>query len=140
MRVTEEMSFTDYWYDPRFQDKRPDMHASLRRAFGDNIYYRDDSTGEWNQADSHHSHPDGTPNLRNVDHDTHVDRVLTSDDFIYWGGSGPLIPMSFRESICKGGQGHKCKFPRELVHRCIAWLRTYNETGYRADPLDWDRR
>ena len=140
MCVSEAMSFSEYWQDHRFHDKHPNMRASLRRAFGDNIYHQNDVTGDWNQADSHHSFPDGTPNPKNTCHDTRVDRVLVSDDFIYWGGSGPKIPASLRDDICKGGQGHKCKFPEELVQGCIAWLRARDEAGYRGDPLDWRRR
>ena len=139
MRVTEAMSFNDYWQDPRFRLKRPDMHSSIRSAFGDSIYHRNDVTGKWNQVDSHHSYQHGTPNAKNICHDTSVDRVLVSDDFVYWGRSGPRIPVSFRDEICKGGQGHRCRFPADLVSRCIAWLRGLNETGYRGDPLDWDR-
>ena len=41
MRVTETMSFNDYWSDPRFRSKRSDMYASRKKAFGDNIYYKD---------------------------------------------------------------------------------------------------
>lgn len=138
MCVTEVMSFNEYWQDPRFHAKRPHMRASLRRAFGDNIYYQDAVSGEWNQLDSHHSCQDGTPNPKNICHDTSVDRVLVSNDFIYWGGHGPLLPGPFRDAICKRGPGHKCNFPVELVHRCIAWLRGAGETGCCGDPLDWD--
>ena len=137
MRVTEAMSFTAYWQDPRFRIKRPAMRASTRRAFGDNIYHRDDVNGSWHQVDSHHSCEDGTPNAKNIRHDTSVDRILVSDDFIYWGGSGPRLPLSFRDDICKGGQGHKCRFPAEVVSRCITWLRDLDDKGYRGDPLDW---
>ena len=139
MRVTEEMSFNDYWQDRRFRLKRPNMRASIRSAFGDNIYHRNDATGEWNQVDSHHSYQDGTPNAKNIRHDTNVDRVLVSDDFVYWGSCGPRIPLSLRDDICKGGQGHRCRFPTDLVARCTTWLRGCNEKGYRGDPLDWDR-
>ena len=138
MRVTEKMTFNEYWQDSRFQKKHPDMHASIRNAFGDNIYHRNDATGKWIQANSHHSLEDGTSNCRNIDHDTRVDRVLVSDDFIYWGGHGPDIPISFRREVCKGRPGHKCNFSVEIVAKCIEWLRSF-EKGYRGDPLEWDR-
>ena len=139
MRVIETMSFNDYWQDPRFRVKRPNMHTSIRRAFGDNIYHRNEVTGEWHQVDSHHSYQHGAPNAKNISHDTSVDRVLASDDFVYWGNSGPRIPLTFRDEICKGGQGHRCRFPDAVVSRCIAWLRGLKESGCRGDPLDWDR-
>lgn len=139
MRVTEEMTFNEYWRDPRFREKRPDLHASIRKAFGDNIYHRNGVTDKWHQADSHHSCGDGTPNCSNVIHDTRVNRVLVSNDFYYWGGQGPEIPASYRRDICKGGPGHKCNFSAEIVAKCIAWLRSF-EKGYRGDPLDWDKK
>lgn len=140
MRVSETMSFNQYWKDPRFHDKRPDMHASIRNAFGDNIYCHNDVTDKWSQLDSHHSCQDGTSNPENIRHDTRVDRVLVSDHFTYWGGSGPSIPTSFGDDICKRGSGHRCHFPDELVEGCIAWLRSLNETGYCSDPSDWNKK
>ena len=140
MRVSEAMMFNEYWRDPRFRDKRPDMHASIRRAFGDNIYHRNETTHRWYQADSHHSSEDGSPNNRNVKHDTHVDRVLVSNDFVYWGGAGPEIPVSFRRELSQGRPGHKCNFPEDFVAECVAWLRSLDETGYRGDPLDWNQK
>ena len=138
MRVSEVMSFNEYWQDLRFRDKRPDMYASIRKAFGDNIYCRDNTSNEWHQIDSHHSNENGTQNHKNVRHDTQIDRVLISDDFIYWGGSGPQIPTFSGVNIRKRGPGHKCHFPKELVENCIVWLRGLNERGYCGAPLEWE--
>lgn len=140
MRVSEVMSFNEYWQDLRFREKCPDMYASIRKAFGDNIYYRDNTSNEWHQIDSHHSNKNGTQNHKNVRHDTQIDRVLISDDFIYWGGSGPRIPAFSGVDICKRGPSHKCHFPKEIVKDCIAWLRSLNETGYCGVPLEWECR
>ena len=137
MRVSEVMSFNRYWKDTRFQEKHPDMYASIRKAFGDNIYYRDNTSNEWIQMDSHHSYERGKPILKNLCHDTKIDRVLISDDFIYWGGSGPLIPAFSGIDICKRGPSHKCKFPKKLIEDFIAWLRSFNEMGYCGTPLEW---
>ena len=95
MRVSETMSFNDYWVDSRFQCKKPNMRASRKYAFGDNIYHRDD--GHWIQLDSHHSLADGSPNPRNIRNDTKTDRVLLATHFAYWGGSGPRVPDRFRD-------------------------------------------
>ena len=40
MRVAETMSFNEYWNDSRFLKKRPDMHSSKMKAYGDNIYHK----------------------------------------------------------------------------------------------------
>nr|VFK20813.1 MAG: hypothetical protein BECKLPF1236B_GA0070989_12264 [Candidatus Kentron sp. LPFa] len=44
MRVSEAMTFNEYWSDARFLRKIPNLRGSKKQAFGDNIYYRD---GRW---------------------------------------------------------------------------------------------
>jgi hypothetical protein len=61
MRVTEAMTFNQYWSDPRFQAKKPNLRGSKKQAFGDNIYSKDAHTTLWCQANSHHSLTDGHP-------------------------------------------------------------------------------
>jgi len=46
MRVSEILSFDEYYGDPRFQSKRPRLDRSWREACGDNVYHRNES-GEW---------------------------------------------------------------------------------------------
>lgn len=138
MRVTEAMSFDEYWADSRFLRKRPDLHASCKKAFGDNIYHRESDTAPWRQLDSHHSHKDGTQNDRNLLNDTKVNRVLVSDDFVYLGGSGPPIPHFRGETVCHSTQNHRCHFPSEVVKEFVAWLRSFDDSGYCGMPLEWD--
>ena len=136
MRVTETMSINAYWYDPRFHEKRPDLRSGLKKAFGDNIYHRDENSNEWRQMDSHHSLEDGSPNQNNVLNDTQADRVLVSDDFIYWGGNGPKLPK-FQGVDLRFGRGHKCDFPQGAVEEFIAWIRGLDDRGYCGAPLEW---
>jgi hypothetical protein len=144
MRVTGAMTFKQYWTDPRFQRKKPNLRGSKKQAFGDNIYSRDVHTDSWCQADSHHSLTDGSLNEANVIADTKTDRVLISDDYVYWGGSGPQLPETFlnygpqHASLC-AGRNHKNEFPLDLVEEFIAWIRSLNEKGYVSEPLDWCR-
>ena len=141
MQVTEIISFNDYWLDPRFEQKKPNLRGSKKQAFGDNIYYRDQNVRKWHQLDSHHSYPDGTPNIRNINNDTQTDRVLISDDYIYWGGKGPEIPATYRNfdgfDLCKVGVGHKCNFPDNMVNEFVDWIQSLEDQGYCGPPLDW---
>ena len=139
MRVTEAMTFNQYWLDARFNDKRPALYSSRKKAFGDNIYYRESGNGEWQQMDSHHSFENGRLNPNNVKIDTKVDRVLISDDFIYFGGDGPLMPSPIRENICHTTQGHKFNFGGKDIKGFIDWIRSFNDTGYCGVPLEWTR-
>ena len=140
MQVTGAMSFNDYWSDSRFEQKKPNLKGSIKQAFGDNIYYRDPATCEWHQEDSHHSYPYGTPNIKNINNDTQTDRVLISDDYIYWGGGGPQIPAKYRNfcgsDLC-AGRGYKCKFPDNMVNEFVDWIRSLEDREYCGTPLDW---
>lgn len=136
MRISEALTFNEYWQDPRFILKRPHLHSSVCNAFGDNIYHRD-AAGKWLQADSHHSYVHGRPNCANIRHDTGTDRVLIAQDFVYWGGSGPKLPRFAGMDIRKDGQGHRCRFPPETVAAFIRWFNKLPETGVMADPVDW---
>lgn len=140
MRVTGAMTFNQYWSDLRFERKKPNLRGSKKQAFGDNIYFRD--AKKWCQANSHHSMPDGSPNKLNVATDTQADRVLISDDFVYWGRSGPRVPQKF---LNHGPQhitllvvrNHKSNFPQKFGQELVAWIRSLNEKGYVGEPLDW---
>lgn len=141
MRVKEAMTFEQYWNDPRFKQKRPNLRGSKKQAFGDNVYSRG-ANERWHQIDSHHSLPDGSPNPANIKVDTGTNRVLVSDDFVYWGGSGPALPRQFldfgpRHQSVPAGRGHRNHFPPQLVEELIAWIRSHYQWGYCGEPLDW---
>lgn len=139
MRVTETMTFNEYWKNKQFQQKKPNLRGSKKQAFGDNIYFKDEA-GQWHQEDSHHSYEDGTPNRHNISRDTQADRILLSTDYAYWGGFGPEIPQKFRNykgyDIC-GSRGHKNQFSENMVNDFVAWFRSLNKKGYLDEPLDW---
>jgi hypothetical protein len=88
--------------------------------------------------------PDGSANKSNVVADTKADRLLISDDFVYWGGSGPRLPQKFLNygpqhvTLCVG-RNHKTNFPPEFVKEFVAWIRSIGEKGYVGEPLDWCR-
>ena len=141
MRITEAMTFNEYWDDKRFLHKRPNLRGSKKQAFGDNIYFQDE-IGQWQQQNSHHSYANGSPNPHNICHDTKADRVLLSEDYAYWGGLGVSIPQRFRNyngyDIC-AGRGHKSQFPEDLIRDFVAWFRGLGVSGYLGAPLDWPR-
>ncbi|EIK43218.1 hypothetical protein O59_004011 [Cellvibrio sp. BR] len=93
MKVSEKISFQDYWSDTRFNLKKPLRNGSQVQMLGDNIYHRDPS-GNWLQEDSHHSNPDGSPNLVNLNRDTGgSDQVLISNYFLYFGSKAVQIDL-----------------------------------------------
>lgn len=143
MRITETLTRMEYWNDPRFLRKRPNLRGTMKHASGDNIYRWTDDTGGWAQLDSYHSNPDGSPNAAHISRDTGVDRVLISTDYVYFGGHGPHIPADIHTpggpGIVKQGQGRKVFDDRDVIYSFEVWLESLGERGYAGPPLDWSK-
>ncbi|WP_231736277.1 MULTISPECIES: hypothetical protein [unclassified Sphingopyxis] len=143
MRVTEKISFEEYWEDPRFFRKRPIMHKSRMLKYGDNIY-RPDGNGGFTQLFSHHSLFDGSTNHFNREKDTGSNNVLISDEFVYFGERGPIIPDHLRDfdgvDICAPTQGHiSNKISKDMEDATIEWLETMGWTGFSGRPSNWSK-
>lgn len=101
-KVSEILTFDQYWNDSRFVKKRPVMNGSLKKLYGDNIYHHD-AAGNWIQEDSHHTNDDGTINQYNLDRDTGTtDKVLVCNEFVYLGKSMINFPAEYDSCIYKG--------------------------------------
>ena len=139
MRVSEIMSFHEYWQAPRFLCKRSNRLLGKQGACGDNIYYWNKDAKQYCQVPySYHCGIDGTPDQDELKKDTGVDRVLISDDYIYWGDDGPPLPPEFcGVNVRCYFQGHKCKFPDEVVYAFITCIRGFKDRGYVGEPLDF---
>ncbi|MDK1313823.1 hypothetical protein [Pseudoalteromonas ardens] len=93
MKITEKVTFQEYWEDPRFELKKPVRNGSKVQVLGDNIYHRNRS-GKWVQEDSHHSNVDGSMHLGNLQRDTgRTEDVLISECFIYYGSKALQIDL-----------------------------------------------
>jgi hypothetical protein len=140
MRVDGITDYDAYWADERFVRKRPVLGRGVAHAFGDNIYHRDEY-GVWQQANSLHTFPDGTPNPYNRDHDTHSRKVLVGHEFVYFGGQGPEIPANFRnwrgDDVCSG-RGYRRHFEEGLTEAVINWAMALAH-GRVGMPADWAR-
>lgn len=94
MKVTDVVTFQEYWEDPRYVLKRPCRNGSQVKLLGDNIYHRD-VDGDWIQEDSHHSNVDGSFNEINVNRDTgSTENVLISDFFFYFGEKAVPVDLN----------------------------------------------
>jgi len=93
MKVSEKISFQEYWDDTRFSLKKPCRNGSRLKMVGDNIYHQ--GRGEdWMQEDSHHSNEDGTINYTNLNRDTGTcDQLLISDFFFYFGDKADSVDL-----------------------------------------------
>lgn len=141
MNVTNVISFNEYWNSPEFRDKKPVRNGSNKMMVGDNIYHCDLMSGNWHQADSHHSNFDGTVNPHNLKNDTQTNKVLLSEHFFYFGKDAPRVPDDFFHSTgFKNGIGHR-RFTMDKCRPLFDWL--YREYGadlncVRSDPFYFD--
>lgn len=136
MRVEEILWFDQYWCDPRFVRKKPDMHGSMMHRYGDNIYWSGPD-GSFQQMDSFHSEEDGSLSVANCVRDTGTtEKVLISKEFAYYGKSAPLIPDSLKFAI-KKGPGHKCRFAEGELVTIEEWLMALPNRGYVDEPGRW---
>lgn len=99
MVVTRDTSFDDYWANLEFRTRRPVRNGTPKKQVGDNIYHRDTRRSDWVQEDSVHSETDGTQSQFNTAHDTRINRVLLSEQFVYFGASAPLVPQSVLDAL-----------------------------------------
>lgn len=138
MRVTEALSFQQYWQDSRFLRKRPAFKAGVAHAYGDNIYHQED--GHWVQEDSHHSFAGGSWNDHNATRDLSADRILISDDFVYWGRSAPKMPTHLRncngEDFFPNVRDYRRHFSAPLKALVADWFDT-SPKGRKDRPISW---
>ena len=120
MKVTNKVTFNEYWTNPIFKDKKPIRNGSKKMMIGDNIYFNHPDNN-WSQAHSHHSHIDGSLNIYNLERDTKSKFVLVSDHFYFFGSKSPVIPSNFLSAI---------GYYNKIGHRVYDY-------HYAKDIIDW---
>lgn len=135
MKVTEVITLHEYWLDPRFEYKKPNMNGTLMTMFGDNFYFLDESD-KWTQLDCAHRNIDGVYNDVHMRKDIGGKNALISDLFYYFGQNAPQVPESLNK-VCHTTQGVKIVRPDELATQFIEWLHSNFETGLQGLPISW---
>ena len=143
MQVTEILTTAQYWRDPRFRRKRADLFHNWVAASGDNIY-EPVGPGEWRQLNSYHTEEDGRSNPRHIKRDTGVERILVSEDYVYYGGEGPKLPERFLPGgsmdLHRSRRNYQRVRDEKVISNFEAWLRSQGGRGYEGKPWDWVRR
>lgn len=138
MRVEEDLTFDEYWRDSRFSHKRPQIPGPLMRMVGDRTYRHEDGSADWSFDTSMHyvanaPQTDGGHVVR----DTKVNRVLLSQHYTYWGGSGPAVPPHLLPLFPKG-RGFKSKHEAMLLAELHDFIGVSQPLRLAGDPADWD--
>lgn len=137
MRLSEKLSFDEYWDDPRFQYKKPVVNGSLVMMYGDNIYHRASVNDDWIQENSAHSLENGVVNQEHLVGDIGGEKVLVGKYFFYLGDAAVLIPKEF-EGVCTKGRASKSiSIPSETADQFIKWLESHYSPGIHGDPINW---
>ena len=99
MRIGEKMRIGDYYHDPRFQDKIPQLESNdASLIVGDNIY---------KPKKPNALSPNEFEQLPNCSHNTHDDRtkdvkgefVLVAGEFYYFGRNALKLPEDVRPDV-----------------------------------------
>ena len=133
MKVTQKMTFDEYWASPEFQYKKPVMNGSLKQLYGDNIYHKNKDTDAWIQEDSHHSKDNGETNYENLKRDVSGQYVLISDYFYYFGKLNVEMPFLLKTKFSIGIGQKQVK--EEYALKLIEWLYSNYEKGLIGVPL-----
>ena len=140
MRVDEALTFDQYWADPRFHKKRPQIPGPQMSMVGDRTYRHEGEGAEWSFDRSMHFAPDAAQTGGgHVVRDTKVDRVLVSQRYTYWGGSGPAVPNHLLP-VFPGGRGQKCTDGGALLAELHAFIGLTHPLRLVADPADWGNK
>jgi hypothetical protein len=140
MKVTNKISYNDYFTDTKYSFKKPIMNGSLKRMYGDNIYFFDKNNGAWKQLDSHHSNKDGSINYYNLHRDTKCEYLLLSDHFFYWGKNCIEVPEEFKSIIHFGIGYRSIKIDPTIAKGLIKWISSNYDQGYLGDPIQFDQK
>ncbi|MFJ3427889.1 MULTISPECIES: Nmad2 family putative nucleotide modification protein [Pseudomonas] len=139
MRVSEKISFQQYWEDSRFHVKKVDFQSGKSAAYGDNIYHLEN--GLWVQEDSHHSFEGGVVNADNLSRDIGSDNVLIGEDFVYWGSNAPMMPPNLRnidgDDLFPNGRNFRSIFSEIFRNEVVTWFSALPERGNLARPTSW---
>ena len=138
MRVAEKLPLRDYFDDPRFEDKIPDMSANGPEAkAGDNIYrpLRAEATlaADFEQLANANHVP------RDHKRDIGGKFVLVADEFYYFGGSAPAVPRDVRPSVPRGQSRYGQRSCSAQAERFLRYIRANYRVGRHGHPHKWPK-
>lgn len=127
MRVTDKLTFKEYWEHPDFQQKKPfGKKRDSKSQCGDNIY-RPLPNGQFRQERFH-----------DINDEKSGRWVLVSDDFVYYGaGAVPLPPQFGRLVVGRKYRRFSSKDNEQLIAEFDKWFNRRRK-GRRGTPAKWE--
>ena len=129
MQVSEVLSFDEYYQDPRFSRKKPNVKGPWQEQCGDNMYFLGaDRKYKQTQTRFHRSPADRDKDLKHP-------HVFVAQHFYYFGENARSITEHDFRAIIWPRRGCSCKHSPDLVAELIKWLSKF-EPGIHGNPID----
>lgn len=126
MQLSERIHMNDYFRDPRYAVKKPNLRGTWEQRCGDN-FYSQGPDGTWIQhRNRFHLGPEYLAK------DTRNPFVYVSKTFWYFGAAAASVPPEFHRLI--GARGIRVNHPTELVREFIDWLQSRHTAGVYGSP------
>jgi hypothetical protein len=130
MRVTEVINRNDYFYDKRFNYKKPEKYSRKKwKRFGDNMYFIG-ANGKWKQHPTSFHDSDGER-----DQDTKYSKVFISEDFYYLGHCGFKLSNNYDDFIWDRC-GFKYMYIENKINKLIAFVKKKYKSGMISSPFE----
>jgi|TARA_R100001143_G_scaffold62609_1_gene66306 hypothetical protein len=144
MHVGPKLHLRDYYGDPRFQDKIPNLGkpGPMAKA-GDNIYRAlvpgAHEPGHFEQLPNpnHWDIAMDAPSPFDLDRDVSGQYVLAAEEFYYFGAQAISLPESVRPALPRGQSAHGKLSSVEQAERFIAFIRDRYKPGRHGKPTQW---
>lgn len=137
MKVEGKMTFDEYWDNPEYAFKKPNINGSLVQMYGDNFYHTDKNTGKVIQEKCAHSNNDNSQNEKHTARDARGKYVLYSRHFYYFGDQSPKVPKEFIDVCCTVRDYSYKDISEEKINSFVKWLEENYEQGINGDPCNW---
>lgn len=135
MKVTDKVDYYEYWINPLYKSKIPDLDSDIvENKAGDNIYKPDTTKGFVQVPNKNHFEYD-------IKRDLSGKYILVSNCFYYFGTSAIYIPSDIRPSIPRGqsSQGNRTH-SKEKAERFINYIQQTYEPGLLGLPHKWTKK
>ena len=136
MKVTNKVTYKEYWNNPEFDCKKPILHSDfVEDKAGDNIYKPNaEQSGGFEQIDNkNHFSEDKAHDLSGIN-------VLISNHFFYFGGKPITIPDEIRPNVPRSQSAHGSRtYNEEKIFQLINYIETKYPMGLINKPLTWPK-
>ncbi|WGL15199.1 hypothetical protein PVT68_10475 [Microbulbifer bruguierae] len=142
MRVGEKLAIADYFHDPRFADKIPQLgRRGAEYKAGDNIY-RPLGPGavlpeQFEQLENPNHWAGNGPSQFDLLRDLSGRSVLIADEFYYFGRNAIALPFDVRPAVPRGQSGAGKLSSEALAQRCVDYIRKHYKPGRHGVPHQW---